>query len=64
MPRSRRKISPTSPKKARMQNAINAARTATRRRSRAVMPRITDRKIGASPTGSTVTRRVARAEAR
>ena len=47
-----------------MQNAINAARAATRRRSSAVMPRVTDRKIGASPGGSTVTRSVTSAEAR
>jgi hypothetical protein len=41
-----------------------AARTATRRRSPAVIPRVSDRKIGASPTGSTATRRVTSAETR
>ena len=63
-PRSRSSTSPPRPKKARMQNAISAARAATRRRSSAVMPRVTDRKIGASPGGSTVTRSVTSAEAR
>ena len=54
--------SPATPKKPMMQKAMIEARTATCRRSPADMPRVSDRKIGARPGGSSVTSIVTRAE--
>ena len=61
MPRRFSTVWPLKKKTKRMAPAVSVARTATRRRSAAETPEVSARNMGASPTGSMVTKSVANA---
>jgi len=64
MPSWRSSQSPIKAAPARIPPAITAARSATSRRAASGIPVVTDRNVGARPTGSTTTKRVTAAEMR
>jgi hypothetical protein len=64
MPRSVKMLSPPSAKKVMIAKAMRQARKATWRRSDGAIPCVSEMKIGARPGGSSVTSKVASAEAK